>query len=151
MDSLRRHWHPSIRTDTVTSMDEQRLRFVPKHTIEDFCAAMQSDGFVLYVLDSVADAQSFFIEAKRTFPLDPPISGKVHWDAFSDSLWGGLDACKSSKIALVVRDADVFRLSDKAGFETALECMLDAGKEVEAEKRSEGKDDAEIVVVLGEG
>lgn len=151
MDSLWRHGHPSIHTDTVTGMDEQRLRFVPKHMLEDFCAAMQGDGFVVYVLDNVGDARSFFIEAKRTFPLDPPISGKVHWDVFSDSLWGGLDACKSSKIALVVRDANVFRLSDKPGFETAIECMLDAGKEVEAEKHSEGKDDAEIVVVLGEG
>lgn len=150
MDPLWRHRHSSIRTNSVTSMDDQRLRIVPKHTLEDICEAMRSDGFVVFVMESVDNAQSFFREAKQAFPLDPLISGNVHWDAFADSLWGGLDASKSSKIALVLRDAGVFRHLDKPGYETAVECMLDAAKEVETEKKSEGIVDAEIVIVLGE-
>lgn len=44
------------------------------------------------------DDCSFFMYAKNYFPLDPPISGKVHWDAFSDSLFEGLTLEKSNSI-----------------------------------------------------
>lgn len=117
--------------------------------IAAICKSMESEGFTVFLVETASDAQSFFTQAKKAFPLDPPISGRVHWDAFSDSLWGGLDACKESRVALVVRDITGFRESNKQEYEIAISCLTNTATEVEAEKKSEGYDNAEIVVVVG--
>lgn len=117
--------------------------------VATLCESMQNDSFTVFSLGLASDAPSFFAQAKKVFPLDPPISGRVHWDALSDSLWGGLDACNAPKIALVIRDMTEFRDSNRQEYEVALSCLIDAASEVEAEKKSEGYNNAEIVVVVG--
>jgi hypothetical protein len=45
---------------------------------------------------------TFFKEiVNQSLPLDPPLSGNVHYDAFNDSLWGGLSELPSEKVALI--------------------------------------------------
>jgi hypothetical protein len=97
----------------------------------------------------VTNSDDWFNQAKDAFPLDPPISGRVNWDAFADSLWGGLDACNQSKIALVIEDAVEFAAGSPREYNVALECLFESATEVESEKRKGGNDDAEIVVVIG--
>jgi hypothetical protein len=119
--------------------------------VSSLCNELESNGFKLFSIGSPTDAPEFFAQAKNEYPLDPKISGDVHWDAFSDSLWGGLDACSESKIALVIRDATVFSEGCPKDYDIALDCMSDAAREVEAEKQNEGMEKAEIVLVVGVG
>jgi hypothetical protein len=55
--------------------------------------SLRQEAFKVLELDgeTITDAQSLFAEINRKLPLDPPLSGRVNWDALSDSLWGGLE------------------------------------------------------------
>jgi hypothetical protein len=66
-------------------------------------ALLDQAGFLLLEIDGaeVRDARSFFAQAKRTLPLDPPLEGTVNWDAFSDSLWQGIDNLSTPRMALL--------------------------------------------------
>lgn len=131
-------------------MDKQvRLRQVKRDEVSLTCTTLEQHGFKIFSIGTVDDAEAFFDQVKDAFPLDPAISGKVNWDAFADSLWGGLDACDESKIALVIGDATEFSETNDRGFNMAINCLADAASEVEAEKQSGGDENAEIVVVIG--
>jgi len=106
-------------------------------------------GFRFFSSGTCSDAQSFFSNAKAVLPLDPPISGSVNWDAFRDSLYGGLDASTEQRIAIVVDDASVFRTDDPVGFETACECLFGSAAEIEQDKISDGERNFEVVVLVG--
>jgi len=113
------------------------------------CSELSDQQFTVYSIERPLNAVDFFAQAKKRFPLDPPISGAVHWDAFADSISGGLDANPKSRIALVIQDATPFQVSHKPDFEMALECLCEAAKEVEGLKRDDGHEDASIVIVVG--
>lgn len=113
------------------------------------CAELESHGFTLFVIDRPMDTQEFFAQAKAAFPFDPTISGDVHWDAFADSLWGGLDACQYWKIAIVIQDATAFRKARRRDYDIAITCLTEVAKDVEAEKHVNGHEEAEIVVLVG--
>ncbi|REJ97818.1 MAG: hypothetical protein DWQ34_00990 [Planctomycetota bacterium] len=133
-------------------MEQQsRLRKVSCTDVNSHCDELESQGFQLFSIEKPADAADFFLQVKAKYPLDPEISGKVHWDAFADSLWGGLDARSEPKLALVIQDASEFSHASPRDYEIALSCMSDAAKEVEAEKRKEGHENAMIVLVVGVG
>lgn len=118
---------------------------VAKALIRDY----KSNGFTVYSISKAIDSEQFFRHARVEFPLDPPISGNVHWDAFADSIWGGLDGCIDSKIVLVIEDATEFAQKSPGDFGIAIDCMTTAAQEVETEKRSEGNADAQIRIVVG--
>lgn len=46
-------------------------------------------------------AKSFFAEAVRVLPQDPPLSGNPNWDAFVDSVWEGLCGLGEQNIAVL--------------------------------------------------
>jgi hypothetical protein len=50
--------------------------------------------------------ESFFRSIVDRLPLDPPLSGNVHYDAFTDSLWGGLSELEVSNVAIIWNHAD---------------------------------------------
>jgi len=56
---------------------------------------------------NIYDEITFFKEiVNQSLPLDPPLSlsGNVNYDAFNDSLWGGLSEISSEKVALIWTD-----------------------------------------------
>lgn len=66
-------------------------------------------GIPYFVLDgrNVNDSKTFFAEAARTLPLDPPLLGtKRNWDAFTDSVFGGLDLLAQSRVVFILDNAD---------------------------------------------
>jgi hypothetical protein len=150
VDPLWRHWYPTIRTDTVVHMNNQgRVKPIARDVIGSFCSQLKALAFKLYCIRSPIDSKDFFEQVRSAYPLDPAISGDVNWDAFADSIWGGLDACPDLKIALVINDVTVFRESNYQEFEVALDCLQTAATEVEAEKRNRGQNEAEIIIVIG--
>lgn len=57
----------------------------------------------------------------RILPLDPALSGMVHWDALEDSLFEGLVELNSTQIAIVWRDPDNFSAGDKWSYGQAMD------------------------------
>jgi hypothetical protein len=69
--------------------------------------SLKQDGYKIFELNgkTIKDSGSFFEEAIRKLPLDPVLaSGNVNWDAFSDSLWSGLDELESARMAILWTD-----------------------------------------------
>lgn len=108
-----------------------------------------SVGYRVFSIGNPSDSSEFFRAAKEQLPLDPPLSGKINWDAFKDSIYGGLDAACDEKMAIVFDDASQFREIDRIGFEVACECLLESAREVEEDKIADGKMDTNVVVLVG--
>lgn len=125
------------------------LKLVPCSEVGSTCESLLEQGFTLYTIDKPLTPVEFFSEAREKFPLDPLLSGRVHWDAFVDSIAGGLDASPSSKIGLVVRDASTFKRSFGYDFQVAIDSMSEAAEETESLKREDGDEEATIFVVVG--
>jgi hypothetical protein len=117
--------------------------------IPSLCTTLQARGFRLFSIGKPTDSHDFFRQAKAAYPFDPDISGNVHWDAFADSLWGGLDACAESRIALIIQDATEFAENSAGDYKLALSCLADAATGVETDKRAGGDEHAEIIIVVG--
>ncbi|MAT38747.1 MAG: hypothetical protein CL946_04005 [Ectothiorhodospiraceae bacterium] len=127
-----------------------RLREMPIEAVEQLCRELTSQGYSVFEVGKPTDERDFLQQARLKYPLDPPISGNVHWDAFADSIWGGLDACCSPKIVLVVRDASDLRRNNPSEFALAIDSMLEAMEGVEAEKHEAGEEEASMLLVVGE-
>ena len=128
---------------------DNRSPLVASEQIGYMCSELESEGYTLFTIDRVRNAAEFFEAVKSSFPLDPPISGRVNWDAFSDSLWSGLETCQSDRVALVVLDATEFQKNDSRAFDLLVECMVDAAHQVEDEKQLGKQADVRIQVVIG--
>jgi Barstar (barnase inhibitor) len=79
----------------------------------------------LIVFDgSRVDSHSDFVAAANAMlPLDPPLGEGLSWDAFSDSLWSGVDALREPRIAVLWQRADVLSRSAPAVFDAAIQCF----------------------------
>ena len=84
-------------------------------------------GFTTFALPKhgVVDRASFFDAIRATFPLDPPLVGSRSWDALSDSLWEGLYAHESRRIAILWPTARTMATAALSEFETARQVLVD--------------------------
>jgi hypothetical protein len=88
------------------------LRFPLIRTINEssegkLISILEKEGFNIINLNgsNILDEKSFFKEiVNQRIPLNPPLSGKVHYDAFHDSMWGGLSDLGYKKVALIWTD-----------------------------------------------
>lgn len=72
--------------------------FDPKAAADHF----RELGYRVFSLPSgISDRGALIRAVKAAVPLDPPIQGDDSWDAFSDSLWGGLDSLETRGVALL--------------------------------------------------
>ena len=87
-------------------------------------------GYKIYYIDGkrTNTIEKLFIWIKDTFPLDPPLSGKVNLDAFVDSFWGGLYEQKYEKVSIVWRYPNELVKQDENMFYKLLECIKDIAK-----------------------
>jgi hypothetical protein len=81
-----------------------------------------------YFLPLCSDAESFFRAVIRALPLDPPLSGKVHWDALADSLFYGLIEGPAKNIQIYWQSPGVFFKNDLESFSLALRCLSEVGR-----------------------
>ncbi|MFF1560527.1 hypothetical protein [Streptomyces sp. NPDC058279] len=65
---------------------------------------LPSSGACVFHVDtgSATDMTSIIRAIADVVPMDPPTTGRS-WDAFSDSLWGGVHEVNAARVALVVR------------------------------------------------
>lgn len=89
--------------------------------ISDVRSALTAAEFKVYRLSGITSVEDFFLHVRDDLPMAPPISGQVHWDAFSDSLWGGLDETGDERIAIFWENADQLLMKDSESFQIAIE------------------------------
>lgn len=111
------------------------------------CRIFELDGNV------ISDAESFFASIIATLPLDPPLSGKVNWDAFSDSLWYGMDGIAKivPHIAIIWKNAENMMRHDFTAFQTAIACFEDVASTVATDEYGVEKPVKLRVFLLGQG
>lgn len=93
---------------------------------------LESAGWNTFEFDGGTDVRTLFQEFKVKLPLDPPISGRVNWDAFADSLWSGLDDLHAPRVALLWRGAGNLAHADPRSFEIARDVLLTTAEQLRA-------------------
>ncbi len=98
-------------------------------------------GYKIYYIDGkkANTIEKLFVWIKDTFPLDPPLSGKVNLDAFVDSLWGGFDNQDHEKVSIVWVYSNELKKQDEDMFYKLLKCIKDVAKGITSEEYSVGK------------
>ena len=84
-------------------------------------------GYNLFVLPAtgVVDRASFFDAVRAKLPLDPPLESSRSWDALADSLWEGLCAHESRRIAILWPGAVGMARTSAADFDRAMQVLAD--------------------------
>ncbi len=89
-------------------IDSAQYRFsvlscVSAQSLDALETVLREMDYKVFEIDGsrIEDAQTFFQIAKNILPLDPPTSGRVNWDALSDSVGGGLDLLGEPRVAFV--------------------------------------------------
>ncbi|ACD24905.1 barstar family protein [Clostridium botulinum] len=71
-------------------------------------------------IKSIEDLFKWF---KKELPQDPPLSGRVNFDALVDSLWGGFDYQGKEKVAIIWTNPMKLIKKDKDRFRILIECL----------------------------
>lgn len=82
--------------------------------------------------ESIHDAASFFSAAVDCLPLDPPLGGGVHPDAFIDSLWEGIAKLRTSTVAIIWSHADQIIRTAPDDFYNLVTCLRWTAEDLEA-------------------
>lgn len=64
---------------------------------------LKNMGYQIYSIDGckLVTIEDFLLWIKNELPQDPPLSGKVNFDALIDSLWGGFDELGEEKVTIL--------------------------------------------------
>jgi hypothetical protein len=112
---------------------------------------LKENGFRIFVIDgdSISDAESFFSQIVSVLPLDPPLSGKVNWDAFRDSLWFGVDGLEETSVAIMWINCENIVEHDYQSFRTAVECFEDVALSIASEESGVDTPTRLLVFLIG--
>ncbi|MCG8708583.1 hypothetical protein JHU04_001796 [Brenneria sp. 4F2] len=66
-----------------------------------------------------------FDEIKKSLPLDPPLYSKCHFDAFSDSIYGGLDLLEKNNMCVFLVGMTQALKDDVKGYHLILDILVD--------------------------
>ena len=119
--------------------------------LDELRGSLQHDNYRVFELDgkTIEDPESFFQEVKRVLPLDPPLSGS--WDAFADSLWGGIDKLASPRIAIIWKDSERMVGAALSDFLTAIDCLLQVARNVATQEFGVSVPTKLLVFLMGNG
>lgn len=125
-----------------------------------FCAASppldelhRSGWAVVRVIagERVHDHASLVDALAAALPLDPPLGGGGSWDALADSLFGGIDALRAGRVALVWPAAWRMRRGSPREFETALDVLRQTVDTVCEARYTAGRPTELLVLVEADG
>jgi Barstar (barnase inhibitor) len=105
---------------------------ISSRSLDALRARLHEEGFKVYELDgrSIEDGDSFFAAIQDSLPFDPPISGRVHWDALSDSLWGGLAELAAPRVAILWTGVERMLDHGLCDLLSAVDCLRDVAESV---------------------
>jgi len=88
-------------------------------------ASLCDAGWRVFLLGRATDKEGFFAQAAASLPLDPPVQSP-NWDAFNDSLGGGIIKRGEPAVAVVWEDANALAKWDADAFSVAYQILADA-------------------------
>lgn len=112
---------------------------------------MKGLGWSVFELIGVETAQAFFHAAMQALPMDPAISGRVNWNALSDSLFGGIDASIKKRVAIVWHGADLLLETDPESFSIAQIVLADVSDCLRRERNERRTEACLRSFLLGKG
>ncbi|MBW5892051.1 barstar family protein [Pectobacterium polaris] len=74
-----------------------------------------------------------FDEIKKSLPLDPPLYSGCNFDAFSDSMFSGLDLLENSKVCVFLVDIKKALRNDSKNYHILLDIFSDNLSYLESE------------------
>jgi hypothetical protein len=85
----------------------------------------EEPGTMVFTLrgKSIVTQADFVAAANAALPLDPPLGEGLSWDAFSDSLWSGIDALRAPRVIVAWEHAEVLANAAPTAFDEALRCF----------------------------
>ena len=112
---------------------------------------LQQDAYRVFELNgkTVSNSESFFEEVKRVLPLDPPLSGS--WDAFADSLFGGIDDLACPRVAIIWDDSESMVMAALGDFLTAIDCLFQVARDVATKEFGVSVPTKLLVFLVGSG
>jgi hypothetical protein len=129
------------------------FNFINQGSLDTLRRLLKEQGFTTFEIpgEKIEDDQTFFTEGARVLPQDPPLYGSVNWDAFKDSIWGGLAELGEARVAFIW--TDVQRMLEH-GLEALLEanvCFADIAWEVATKKYGIPQPVNLLIFLVGEG
>ena len=105
---------------------ERGLRRIPDFDLELGGRELADQGWQVFRLPKEIKNKQEFIQAVRAvLPLEPALVGDDNWDAFSDSLWGGLGNLSMKKIAIIWPRSLRFATTEPEQFDIAKGILSD--------------------------
>ncbi len=131
--------------DAVSYIDIQDV-----DVITDYVKDM---GYHIYSIDGCkfTTMEDIFIWIKNELPQDPPLSGKVNFDALTDSLWGGFDELGEEKVVILWSNPNETMNKDKARYDILIDCLEELAKTLTMNEYGIEKPISLKTVLLGEG
>jgi len=77
-------------------------------------------------LFGVGNKKELITKISTSINLDPPLISANNWDAFSDSLWGGIDVLSENRTMLILKDCSSFKRQCPDDWDTLLEILTDS-------------------------
>lgn len=138
-------------TDSLKNLPT--INFINIESIEILRTSLKKNGFRIFQLDGedIVDAESFFKKIVRVVPQDPPLSGKCNWDAFTDSLWGGLDELAEENVAFIWTKAENMFEHGIPDLFTALDCFKELALSVANQEYGISKPVRLLIFLVGKG
>ncbi len=135
---------------------QPRLRvvnFVSSKSLANVRQFLKQYGFCVFELigESIEDAQSFFAKAHNLFPQDPPLGSRVNWDAFLDSLRGGLANLEEKRVAFIWTNAEKMLGHGIADLFIAAECFQQLASDVATTEYGLSEPIELLIFLIGEG
>lgn len=127
------------------------ISYVDFRSFDSLNQSLDQNGFRIFQLQGVKDAPSLFAEIKRKLPLDPGLSGKIHWDAFADSLTGGLFELGNKRVAILWLGTNHMAERVPTDFQIAVSCFAQVAKNVANPTSGEVDRVLLLLFLIGEG
>jgi hypothetical protein len=109
-----------------------------------------NQGWRVFVLGPTKDKATFIADAAARLPLAPAVR-TANWDAFADSLGGGLMKLEDDAIAIVMEHADGLLQGDPPAFSTALSILSDTVYTLADPDMTGGRPTKRLLVLLDMG
>ncbi|MEW8955176.1 barstar family protein [Clostridium sp.] len=114
---------------------------------------IQDMNYKIYNIDGniITTMEDLFVLIKEEFPQDPPLSGRVNFDALTDSLWGGFEGQDAEKAAIIWGNPNKLMDFDKYRFEKLIQCIEELAETLTIKEYGIDKPTVLKLVLLGEG
>ncbi|MCX7748961.1 MAG: barstar family protein [Clostridia bacterium] len=129
------------------------INLINENNLNELLIDLSSQDFEVLEIDGdcIYDSKTFFKAVKDSLPFDPPISGKVNWDAFSDSLWEGIMNLENQKVAIVWTKAENMLNYGLGGLIDAIRALTDVSTSLYNDAENDKERVTLTIFLIGKG